>query len=137
MIKYVEPQEDNMELSCGESIYNPDTSNREVIDCEISLTSEAITVLKGLSEGKELWLYIMVKGGGCSGYIYELELSDDEPTQEHQVITQDEIKVVVHNLDSSLLNGLQITYEDKLMGGGFKMENPNAKRSCGCGLSFG
>lgn len=124
-------------LSCGASIYNPDTSNREIIECEIVLSSKAVNVLQGLMCDKEMWLYIMVKGGGCSGYIYELELLEDEPDENYQIITQDEVKIAVHNLDSSLLNGILIDYEDKLMGGGFKMSNPNAKRSCGCGLSFG
>ena len=123
--------------SCGASIYNPDTSNREVMDCEIVLSTQAVSILEGLMGDKEMWLYIMVKGGGCSGYIYELELLEDEPTESHQVITQDSVKIAVHELDSSLLNGIIIDYEDKLMGGGFKMDNPNAKRSCGCGLSFG
>ncbi len=125
------------DLSCGASIYNPDTTNREVTECEITLSPQAVKVLQGLAEDKELWLYIMVKGGGCSGYIYELELLEEEPTDSHQVIAQDGVKIAVHNLDSTLLNGILIDYEDKLMGGGFKMENPNAKRSCGCGLSFG
>ena len=125
------------DLSCGASIYNPDTSNREIIGCEIVLSSQAVSVLQGLMDDKEMWLYIMVKGGGCSGYIYELELLEDDPDENYQIITQDEVKIAVHNLDSSLLNGILIDYEDKLMGGGFKMSNPNAKRSCGCGLSFG
>ena len=124
-------------LSCGASIYNPDTSNREIIDCEIVLSSQAVSVLQGLMDDKEMWLYIMVKGGGCSGYIYELELLEDDPDENYQIITQDKVKIAVHNLDTSLLNGILIDYEDKLMGGGFKMSNPNAKRSCGCGLSFG
>jgi iron-sulfur cluster assembly accessory protein len=125
-----------MELECGASIYNPDTSNREVMDCEIILSTQAVNILQGLIGDKEMWLYIKVKGGGCSGYIYELDLLDDAPNDTHQVISQDGVKVVVHELDSSLLNGILIDYEDKLMGGGFKMNNPNAKRSCGCGLSF-
>jgi len=124
-------------LSCGASIYNPDTSNREIIECEIVLSSKAVNVLQGLMDDKEMWLYIMVKGGGCSGYIYELELLEDGPDENYQIITQDKVKIAVHNLDSSLLNGILIDYEDKLMGGGFKMSNPNANRSCGCGLSFG
>ena len=126
-----------MDLGCGASIYNPDTSNRDVINCEIILSPQAVSIHQGLMGDKDMWLYIMVKGGGCSGYIYELELLEDEPTESHQVISQDGVKVVVHQLDSSLLNGITIDYEDKMMGGGFKMENPNAKRSCGCGLSFG
>lgn len=123
--------------NCGASIYNPDTSNRDIMDCEIVLSAQAVSILEGLMDDKEMWLYIMVKGGGCSGYIYELELLEDEPTSSHQVITQEGVKIAIHELDSSLLNGIVIDYEDKLMGGGFKMDNPNAKRSCGCGLSFG
>ena len=107
------------------------------MECKIALSPQAVSSLEGLMGGKEMWLYIMVKGGGCSGYIYELELLEDEPPATHQVIMQDGVKIAVHELDSSLLNGVLIGYEDKLMGGGFKMENPNAKRSCGCGLSFG
>tara|TARA_B100000029_G_scaffold327031_1_gene319462 strand:+ start:16956 stop:17339 length:384 start_codon:yes stop_codon:yes gene_type:complete len=125
------------ELSCGASIYNPDTSNRQIMDCEIILSAEAVEVLKSLRGDKDSYLYISVNGGGCSGYIYDLQLLEDEPTDSHQVITQDGIGVVIHELDSSLLNGVLIDYEDKLMGGGFKMSNPNAKRACGCGLSFG
>ena len=125
------------ELSCGASIYNPDTSNRQIMDCEIILSAEAVEVLKSLRGEKDSYLYISVKGGGCSGYIYDLQLLEDEPTDSHQVITQDGIGVVIHQLDSTLLNGILIDYEDKLMGGGFKMSNPNANRACGCGLSFG
>ena len=129
--------EEVMELSCGASVYNPDTTDREVTECEIILSPQAVGVLQGLSEEKELWLYITVKGGGCSGYIYDLELREEEPGESHQVITQDTIRMAVHELDSSLLTGMTIDYEEKLMGGGFKMNNPNANRSCGCGLSFG
>ncbi len=53
-----------MELECGASIYNPDTSNREVMDCEIVLSAQAVSILQGLMGDKEMWLYIMVKGGG-------------------------------------------------------------------------
>ncbi len=79
------------ELSCGASIYNPDTSNREIMDCEIILSPEAVEVLKTLRGEKDSYLYISVNGGGCSGYIYDLQLLEDEPTDSHQVITQDGI----------------------------------------------
>jgi len=121
---------------CGSSIYNPDTSNRDVIDCKIAISERAVSILQDLIGDNEMWLYLMVKGGGCSGYIYDLELLENKPTESHQLIYQDTIKLAIHELDSSLLNGMLIDYEDKLMGGGFKMNNPNAKHSCGCGLSF-
>lgn len=122
---------------CGTSIYNPDKSDRLVVDCEIILSERAVSELKRLMEANgEHYLYITVMGGGCSGYIYELNLEENEPSEGQQVITQDGISMVVHEGDSSMLNGLRLDYEDKLMGGGFKMVNPNATRTCGCGLSF-
>ncbi len=126
-----------MDLTCGESIYAVDNVEREVIDCEIILSESAEKMLKHLMEDKALTLFITVRGGGCSGYVYDLDLRDEEPTNEHQILQQNDIMIAVHASDSTLLNGTLIDYEEKLMGGGFKMENPNAQRTCGCGLSFG
>ena len=123
--------------SCGSSIYNPDKSDRVIIDCEIVLSNEAVSELKRLiGDSPNMNLHISVMGGGCSGYIYELDLDDEAPTENHQVIAQEGISVVIQNEDSAMLNGLLLDYEEKLMGGGFKMVNPNATRTCGCGLSF-
>ncbi len=126
------------QFSCGESIYNPDTSNREIVNCNISLTPLAIKTLKEIQneEVDDLYLYLMIHGGGCSGYIYDLQLLEDKPNSLYQIIIQDDIKIAIHELDSGLLDGLIIDYVDKLMGGGFKMINPNANGECGCGLSF-
>ena len=128
------------ELACGASIYNPDKSDRTTIDCEIVLSELAVSELERLmalnESDEEGYLYISVMGGGCSGYIYELDLETTEPTDNHQVITQEGISIVIQNEDSALLNGLLLDYEAKLMGGGFKMVNPNATKTCGCGLSF-
>tara|TARA_R110000824_G_scaffold73688_1_gene187614 strand:+ start:5337 stop:5723 length:387 start_codon:yes stop_codon:yes gene_type:complete len=125
------------ELSCGTSIYNPDKSDRLTVDCEIILSEKAVLELNRLIVTSEnTYLYISVMGGGCSGYIYELDLETKEPSEHHQIITQDGISVVIQNEDSAMLNGLVLDYEGKLMGGGFKMINPNATATCGCGLSF-
>ena len=126
-----------MDLTCGESIYALDNIEREVIDCEIILSESAEKMLKHLMGDKALTLFITVRGGGCSGYVYDLDLRDEDPTNEHQILQQNDIMIAVHASDSTLLNGTLIDYEEKLMGGGFKMENPNAQRTCGCGLSFG
>tara|TARA_R110000824_G_scaffold90996_2_gene221851 strand:+ start:610 stop:990 length:381 start_codon:yes stop_codon:yes gene_type:complete len=125
-----------MEFKCGESIYQPDTSGREILDCEITISNMAASKLHDLITESEPYLYFTVQGGGCSGYIYDMDLLGDEPTSAHQVIQIEGITIVVHNLDSSLLTGVLIDYEDKLMGGGFTISNPNATRTCGCGLSF-
>ncbi len=125
-----------MDLGCGASIYNPDTSDRTIIDCEIIVSEKAANNLIALTEGRDMYLYIKVMGGGCSGHIYEMDLEQEEPNEDYQIITQHGVNVAVHNLDSSLLNGILIDYSDKLMGGGFTISNPNATRTCGCGLSF-
>ena len=64
---------------------------REVIDCEIILSKSAEKMLKHLMEDKALTLFITVRGGGCSGYVYDLDLRDEEPTNEHQILQQNDI----------------------------------------------
>lgn len=87
------------------------------------------------------YLYIGVKGGGCSGLQYVLDLRDedkapisenDERFESHGVrIVCDLKSFVVGNLD-----GTTIDYKDGLMGAGFTFNNPNAKHTCGCGSSY-
>ena len=53
-----------------------------------------------------------------------------------QIIEIDEIRVIIHDKESVMLNGIRVGYKDTLMGGGFQIENPNASKSSGCGQSF-
>ena len=80
-------------------------------------------------------LLVGVLSGGCSGYMYDLQIveSTDQDCQELEI---DGFKVLVPNATSHLLDGIEIDYIDRLMGGGFKINNPNASSSCGCGESF-
>ena len=86
-------------------------------------------------EDNALGLRVYVKGGGCSGYQYgmafESKLSDDDT-----VIEKDEIKVILDSQSAPFLNGAEIDYVDSLQGSGFSVNNPNAKKTCGCGSSF-
>ena len=82
------------------------------------------------------FLYLNILGGGCSGHLYDLDLTENEPNELHQVIEDEDITIIINKLDSSLLNDLIIDYSTKLMGGGFTIQNPNATKTCGCGLSF-
>ena len=79
---------------------------------------------------------VAVLSGGCSGFSYDLQVIES-PEGEFQQFEVSGIPVIVHDEDSSLLNGIEIDFVDSLMGGGFKINNPNADRSCGCGMSFG
>lgn len=84
----------------------------------------------------DVMLRISVKGGGCSGFSYSLGFDDTASSENDIVGEQDGIKVVTDNKSLLYLAGMEIDFENGLMGRGFKFKNPNAKNSCGCGESF-
>jgi iron-sulfur cluster assembly protein len=85
-------------------------------------------------EDQSMALLIGVTSGGCSGYMYDLQIV--ESSDNCQELNIDGFRVLVPNASSHLLDGIEIDYTEKLMGGGFKMNNPSAQASCGCGESF-
>ncbi len=104
----------------------------------ISLTDSAITHLKSLIAEKNAstgtGLRLRVEKGGCAGMQYVMGLDQSAP--EDNVITQDDVKIIIDHERLSFLRGSQIDYVDSLADSGFKLTNPNATRSCGCGTSF-
>lgn len=105
----------------------------------ITLTEAAANKLKELFEEPDVKenernLRIKVKGGGCSGFIYELAL--DEKKEKDLVFESFGVKIICDPKSYLYLNGSVIDYIECLMGSGFKLDNPNAKGSCGCGQSF-
>lgn len=78
---------------------------------------------------------IGVKSGGCSGLNYVLDLVE-APEDSDRVFERHGVKVYCDPKSYLYLNGTEIDFEDSVMGGGFKFNNPNARRSCGCGTSF-
>jgi iron-sulfur cluster assembly protein len=78
---------------------------------------------------------ISVQAGGCSGASYGMEFA--ETAEPGEVALQaNGVKLFVHPMHASLLNGITVDFVDELMGGGFKIGNPNATGGCGCGKSF-
>jgi iron-sulfur cluster assembly protein len=105
----------------------------------INLTGKAASELKNLmeSEGKaEASLRVWVAGGGCSGLQYGMALDDGSPEPDDLTFESEGVKLLVDSLSIQYMNGAVVDYIDDEMGGGFKIENPNAVRSCGCGSSF-
>jgi iron-sulfur cluster assembly protein len=105
----------------------------------IQLTERAVTELRELmvSQGKaDSALRVWVAGGGCSGLSYGMALDDAQPEEGDNVLTQDGVKVFIDGLSLSYMTGAVVDYVDDMMGGGFKIENPNAVSGCGCGSSF-
>jgi iron-sulfur cluster assembly protein len=87
------------------------------------------------------YLYVGVKGGGCSGLTYVLDLRDERlaPVAETDEVFVSQDIVVVCDLKSYMvgnLGGTTIDFEEGLMGKGFTFKNPNARHSCGCGASY-
>lgn len=104
----------------------------------ISLTESASKAVSELIQKRGLEGYalrVYISGGGCSGYQYGMAL-EGNIRPEDQVYEQHGVKVVVDETSINYLRGASIDYVDEIMGGGFKIENPNAISSCGCGSSF-
>ena len=88
-------------------------------------------------DGREKFgLKVAVKGGGCSGLVYVLEIVDG-PEEADKVIVQKGIEVYVPKKAYVFLAGTVLDFTDGLNGKGFEFTNPNAKKTCGCGNSFG
>lgn len=79
-------------------------------------------------------LRVKVVGGGCSGLSYKMDL--DVQRDGDRVFERDNAKVIVDRKSFIYLRGTELDYADGLMDSGFKLQNPNVKRSCGCGSSF-
>jgi iron-sulfur cluster assembly protein len=104
----------------------------------VHITPQAIEELKrliGLEKDPNLFVRIGVASGGCSGMAYAMEF-DNQPQESDGEFDYDGLKVRVDLRAAAYLKGSTVDYKGGLLGGGFTFENPNAKRSCGCGTSF-
>ena len=105
---------------------------------QITLTAAAADAVRELLAKRNLEGYalrVFVSGGGCSGFQYGMAL-EGNVRENDMTIDQHGVKVVVDEISINYLAGATIDYVDELMGSGFKIENPNAVSSCGCGSSF-
>jgi iron-sulfur cluster assembly accessory protein len=80
-------------------------------------------------------LRIAVAGGGCSGFQYNFDI-DDTATNDDLVVERDGATVLIDAMSLDFLRGAEIDFVDDLIGQSFKINNPNATASCGCGTSF-
>lgn len=104
----------------------------------ITLTDALIKRIKFLAEqdGKpDLKLRIIVDGGGCQGFEYKFSL-DSTITPDDEVFERDGAGVIIDDISLPFMKGATIDYTDDLIGAHFKITNPNATSSCGCGTSF-
>lgn len=106
----------------------------------IQLTENAVSQINKLkSQGQhepESYLRVKVVGGGCSGMSYKLDFESADPSEQDQVLELNGVKVVVDKKSLLFVKGTVLDFTDGLNGRGFEFNNPNAKRTCGCGSSF-
>jgi iron-sulfur cluster assembly protein len=103
----------------------------------VSITERAAEKIKQLqaAENKDSQgLRLKVVGGGCSGLQYKMDLDLQKPGD--RIFEKDGAKVLVDMKSLLYLNGTELDYKEELMQSGFVFQNPNVKRSCGCGTSF-
>jgi iron-sulfur cluster insertion protein len=87
------------------------------------------------SEPQPAMLRVAVTGGGCSGFQYNFAL-DDARAEDDLVLERDGATVLIDPMSLDFLKGAEIDFVDDLIGAAFKINNPNAQSSCGCGTSF-
>lgn len=111
-----------------------DTATNETV---INLTASAVEEVKVLlakPENAGKFLRVYVEQGGCSGMQYGLVF--DEKRDGDLTAGQEGVSVLVDPFSAKYVQGAVVDFSDALTGGGFKISNPNARQSCGCGKSF-
>ena len=107
----------------------------------ITLSETAAREIKTIIKQQELpeeqtKLRVGVKGGGCSGFSYMLDLTEETKTEADEEMDSQGIRILCDMKSYLYLNGTEIDFKDEVMGRGFVFKNPNATSTCGCGSSF-
>jgi len=104
----------------------------------LELTDNAVNKIKDLlleENDPTVNLRVFVQGGGCSGFQYGFTF-DNSKNDDDFTVEKDGVTLLVDSMSSQYLIGAKIDYIEDLMGSQFKIDNPNAQTSCGCGSSF-
>ena len=104
----------------------------------LSVSPKAVEVIHKLLEERDIpdhVLRVFVSGGGCSGMQYGMSF-EEAPQEFDEVVEVDGVRLIVDPTSLMYLQGASVDFVDSLMGGGFRIDNPNAVSSCGCGSSF-
>ena len=117
-------------------------SEREGLGSQMVMTDMAIDKWKRLMQNLDrdadnTHLRLSIKGGGCSGFIKELNFCETDDITEMDMVTEfKDVKIIVDPKSLLFLHDATLDYHDGLMGAGFTITIPSAKNSCGCGDSF-
>ena len=100
---------------------------------EIKFTDNALKQINNLLSSKDegSFFRIAIKGGGCSGFQYDFSFDNKPQTEDLKYEN-----ILIDKASADLLKGSEVDYVQELMGSTFKINNPQSKSSCGCGVSF-
>src|SRR5882724_10691869 len=111
----------------------PGSANKPVVHLTPNAAEEVRSLMqKPENAGKNLRVY--VEQGGCSGMQYSMTFDEKRP--DDSTVDAHGVSVVIDPFSAQYLRGAVVDFSDSLTAGGFKISNPNAKESCGCGKSF-
>jgi len=103
----------------------------------VTVTERAVNRIAAILKGEPAgaMLRVSVEGGGCSGFQYRFDV-EREKADDDMVIARNDATILIDPVSVGFLAGSEIDFVDDLIGAAFKVNNPNAKSSCGCGTSF-
>lgn len=104
----------------------------------ITITASAALEIKRQAESRGApcaTLRAGIRGGGCTGFSYLFEWTDDDPCDNDKIFKKDGVQLLVDPKSHVYLDGTELDFVRSMMGHGFKFNNPNVKGSCGCGES--
>jgi iron-sulfur cluster assembly accessory protein len=103
----------------------------------VALTAAAARRIRQIAEaeGRALMLRVAVEGGGCSGFQYQFDLVEAADPDDLR-IERDGAALLIDEVSLPLIRGSEVDFVEELAGAEFRVKNPNAKSSCGCGVSF-
>jgi iron-sulfur cluster assembly accessory protein len=100
---------------------------------DLTLSATAAARIKAIADGGGL--RVAVEGGGCSGFSYEIDITP-APEADDIIVERDGARLFVDPVSIAFLKGSEVDWVEEIVGSSFKVRNPNAKSSCGCGVSF-
>jgi len=120
------------------AVIEPDSIQIDVEEPVLQVTPDALKVISRLLVEREIPDYalrVFVTGGGCSGLQYGMAF-EENPSEHDSVVQINDVRLLVDPTSLMYLRGATIDFVDSLVGGGFRIDNPNSAGGCGCGKSF-
>ena len=102
----------------------------------LMITEKALSELRANGVGKDSYLRLAVKPGGCAGMSYDMIVDETLNLSDKVIYESGDLQVIADSDSVPYLDGLQIDFSDDLIEAGFRLRNPTARNSCGCGSSF-